>query len=551
MAPQNKVEVLLVAKDNITATIHSMRGNISSGIGDAIGTIATLTAAIAASAIAFSSLGAGFAKATVMQTSQITGAYTLATLIGSTVTDAKVAVKDLNKEMIKLGDTLPGVTEDYQKFANTLTPTLAGMVKGDMSKFKALTIEASKYGGLLTATANGNGDQNAMTLNRYLGGTLSQSLARRQELFARNPTYFTFEKQAIKKLGFAGKDWEKQMTVAQRTAVFNLAGSMMFTPTMLAAYGNTADTVYQSLKSRLFNPVTGVFGFMREIKGLDDRTTLDAVTTFMVQLDIMGTQAGKWLSAHGINLDPMEAIGHMMDTASGWASAFTAAMKGDKSGINTMVADIAKGFKSIKIKDIVGALNVAMSLVSGAIASIDWRNFGSDLATGVATALKAFDWGGAEKLVNTALDAFVKTITGFVDRLAAQPLNRALGKATGGFLGTTKDGKPNGYSKIMKQSGDDFNSSIGGKVYNKFIKPFMGTINTDPDAKIDLPKPSKVDQPLSSLPSLGQMSNNGSGVFSPVINITGGMADGMTQTADYVLEAINNKYLQYRQEALV
>ena len=533
---QNKVEVLLVAKDNISATIRGMRGNIASGIGDAIGTMATLGAAIAASAIAFSSLGAGFNKASDLQTSQITSAYTLATMIGSTVTDAKTAIKDLNKEMIKLGDTLPGVTEDYQKFANTLTPTISGVAKGDMNKYKSLTTEASKYGGLMTSTSHGDGDQNAMTLNRYLSGTLSNDEARRHEMFAKNATYFTFQKQAMKQMGLTGKDFEHQLTTAQRTAVFNLTGSLMFTPAMIAAYGNTADTAYQNLKSKMFNPVTGVFGFAREIKGLDGRSALDSIVTLMGQMDIMGTQAGKWLSAHGINLDPMEAIGHMMDNLSGWASAFTAAMKGDKSGINTMVADIAKGFKSIKIEKIVGMLNLMVSGLSGAIAGVDWSNFGANLADGLAKAMQAFDWVKAGNTLDQAYFAAVTALAEFI-RTSGNHLNRALSKATG----YTDDKSTPAQRAAMDK--DD-------KVKHQFFDNLFGGNRLDPEKS----KGAKdiTGQPLSSLPQLGQMTNNnGSGVFSPVINITGGLADGAQQTADYVLEAINNRYIQYRQEALV
>ena len=547
---QNKVEVLLVAKDNITATIRGMRGNIASGIGDAIGTMATLGAAIAASAIAFSSLGTGFSKAAEMQTSQINSAYTLATMIGSTVTDAKKAVKELNAEMVKLGDTLPGATENYQKFAQTLTPSTAGIAKGNMEKYKSTTLETSKYGALMTAIGGGDASENAMTLKRYLSGTLSQGEAHRHELFAKNSTYTTFETQAAKRLGFMGKDWEKQMTTAQRIAVFNLAGSLMFTPAMIAAYGNTADTQYQALKSKLFNPTVGIFGFSREIKGLDGRSALDSIVTLMGQMDIMGVQAGKWLSAHGINLDPMEAIGHLMDTASGWASAFTAAMKGDKSGINTMVADIQKGFKSIKIEKVVGILNLMMSGLSGAIAAVDWANFGTELANGVSKALVTFDWKKGADLLDqayfsaiTALSNFIRTSFNNMGKLSTPEQNAVMAKDD-----AAKKANRTNFSKGLTTPTDSGTKEAKAENQGGFLDSVGKILQWSPIT--DMLKGQDQGVPHSSLPQLGQMSNNGS-VFSPVINITGGMADGAQQTADYVLEAINNRYLQYRQEALV
>ena len=552
---QNRVEVLLVAKDNITATIRSMRGNIASGIGDAVGTMATLGAAIAASAIAFGSLGAGFNKAADLQTSQITNAYTLATVIGSTVSNAKTTIKDLNVEMAKLGDTLPGVTEDYQRFSTSLSATVAISAKGDMEKYKKTLVEASKYGGLLTSTSGADGAQGASALNRYLGGTMSQGEAHKSDIFQKNPNYKIFEAVAMKKMGLMGKDFEKQLTTAQRIAVFNMASSMMFTPEMIAAFGNTADTQFQALKSKMFNPVTGVFGFAREMKGLDGRTALDAITTMMGQLDIMSTQAGKWLSAHGINLDPMEAIGHMMDNLSGWASAFTAAMKGDKSGINTMVADIQKGFKSIKIEKVVGILNLMMSGLSGAIAAVDWANFGTELANGVAKALETFDWKKGADLLDQAYFAAINALSNFIrtsfnnmGKLSTPEQNAVMAKDDaakkanrGAWL---KDFKASPVGTGNKGAMDDFDKSPMGGLWRGAVQDFKkspigGMLNgNDPGV------------PHSSLPQLGQMSNNGS-VFSPVINITGGLADGAQQTADYVLEAINNRYLQYRQEALV
>ena len=578
--------------NNIKASMIGIQGSISmstAGIASSVTNnisrmvtgLAMATAVIGAGAIAFGDFSTGFSKAAEMQTAQITSSFTLATMIGSTVTDAKKAVKELNTEMVKLGDTLPGATENYQKFAQTLTPTIALMSKGDMGKYKSTIMEASKYGGLMTAIGGGDGNENAMTLNRYVSGTLSQGEAHRHELFAKNPTYATFEKQAMKQMGLTGKDWEKQLTTAQRVAVFNLANSLMFTPAMLAAYGMTADTQFQALKSKLFNPTVGIFGFMREIKGLDGRSSLDAIMTFMGQATTMGDEAGKWLSSHGINLDPMEAIGHMMDTASGWASAITALLGGDGSGMKTMLSalgiDVMKAPKalvdglnnmlvgtianlkktdpkkvgsniaeffnglgaalsSIRIQDIVQMLNYARSALDSAIQGIDWAKFGDGLADGLAKALAMFDWKKAGDTLDRAYYAAINALAHFIGT-SFNHLNRSLSKAAG-------------YTDNKSTPGQVGAMNKGDKIKHQFFDNLFGRDRLDPEktkGAQDIP-----GTPMSSLPSIGQMSNTGgSSSFNPTINITGMAGDSAKQIADYVMVAFNDKYMQYRDAALV
>lgn len=536
----NRVEILLSARDNISGTIRGIKGNIASGIGSAVATVATLTASITLAGVAFAGLGSGFSKAADLQTAAVTNAYSLATVIGSTVSEAKQVTKDLTVQMTALGNTLPGVTEDYQKFANAIGTTVAFGSGGSMEKYKKDLIELSKVGGLLSVTGAADATQGAGALNKFLSGGMSMSEAfATSDLFQKNQDFKVYLGKAQSDLGLAGKDFQRGLSNAQRAAVVTLAGSMKFSPEMLAAYGETADTQLQAIKSKLFNPMTGIFGFARTMKGLDGRSALDAVATFMGQVDKLGTTAGAWLSTHGINLDPMEAIGHFMDTASGWAAGFEALIKGDKSGLNSMLKELRRGITSIKVEDFTGAVNTAMSMLTAVISSIDWGVLGSDLGNLVNRALKTFDWQGAGNLIDKALDGFIKSITSFVDSMALKDANKLLNKATGGVLGDKGDGSKSGYQRWLDQNGKDYDNSPLGGFINKTVRPAFGD-----NSKRDL---------QSALPALNQMSNNSrtQGNFAPQINIQGGTADSMQKTADYVLSAINNQYKQYRDAALV
>lgn len=594
----NAVVVQLNAKDNISGVIRGLKGNISAGIGDAVASVATLSAAIAASAIAFGSLGDGFNKAASLQTSQITSAYSLATVIGSTVSDAKLVTKDLTTQMIALGDTLPGVTEDYQKFASALGTTVAFGAKGDMNKYKKDLVETSKYGGLLAATGGTDATQGASAANKFLSGGMSVNEAfNTSDIFQRNQDFKTYLSAAQKQLNLDGKDFKTQLTTAQRTAVFNLAGSMKFTPEMIAAFGNTADTQLQAIKSKLFNPVTGIFGFAREVKGLDNRSALDAVSTFMGQISKLGDTAGKWLAANGINLDPMEAIGHLMDTASGWAAGINSAIGGDSSGlatmldalkaglfaapqhianaINTMLAGMTKGMKavnpkqagaflsellkdigaafmSIKIEDIAAAFNYGVAALSAAISGINWSDFGTKIGESINKLMAGIDWGSAEAMLSKALNAFFDSITGLLNKVLSDPINNALSKATGGMLGG--DGKtPNGYrrglNKIdssVKPLENGLNDALGG-----LTGGFLGGDGKTPNGYQRMLKGGNAGNNLrASLPSLGQMSNsNSNSVFSPQINITGTTGDPKA-LADNIMTEFNKQYTNYRDSAL-
>lgn len=577
----NRVEVLLTAKDQISGNLGSLKSNVGSAVTSAVASIAVLTAAIAGTAIAFGSLGSGLTKAMDLQTQGISQTYGLATVMGSTVSDAALVTKNLTKELITMGDALPGVTEDYQKFAGALSTTVAFGAKGDMKKYAADIKELSKTGGLLAATSGADAVQGASALNKFVAGGMSENEAfASADLFQKNQDFKAYLAQAQKQLGFAGKDFQKQLTNEQRIAVVNLAGSMKFTPEMIAAFGNTADTQFQAIKSKLFNPVTGIFGFSREIAGLDGRTGLEAVTTLMGQVVKLSDAAGKWLSDKGINLDPILALGKMADTLSAWASAATSLLGGDGSALGSMLQGLkasllsapawiansingglnqlgklmkaispkqAGGFladllnnvgsalASIKVEDISAAVKWAMDTVAEMIKGINWAALGEGLVDTIAKIIGSFNLESAANLLYQAIKGLIDGIIGIVKSTIKQvlaPAAKVLDSASG-------DGKVDGQRVQKKEK-----SLTDGTIFLEPIAPVKKSTGSN---LLDLLSSE------SSLPSLSAFGSNSSqsSTFAPVINLTASAGQDARATADYILSELNNQFLSYKDAALV
>lgn len=545
---KNKVEVLLTARDEISGTLKGL----------VAGFTATL-AGLAVAGLAVLNLKSGIEDAAKVQTSMVVSAGDVGTLMGVSYGKALSTVKDLQAEISKMAASLPGETSGYASIANSITATLALSSKGNLKTFKEDAIEITRTLGLLAATKGADMNQAGGAANKFLSGSQSFTEAKSNDIFEKNPIFFIYLKDALKSIGKQEGDWQK-LSQEVRNKTFKIAGKKAFTTEMLSNLDGTADSLIQGIKSGLFDAQTGVFGFMRELKGLGNRTALNSVQDSLKALMFVSDSGSKFLAKYGLSFDPMEIVARGFDFATQALNGINQVLSGN--GMSTLadmfsifdmrnlkkidfkkgVANLSKfagsfldGLRGLDTTVLADGFNSLLSMFAEGLKNFDAAKTGQFLADLLSVAFTKswdftgrIDWG---KLYQVITDAIAKLINTIAEGIAS--LGGKVGGAALNGLGNLR-GKA---AKGIDDAGNNIFNSIQ-QVPTNIMKGVEGIIGS----------------PRSALPSgvqgLPTISNNAgntvaSNTFAPVIQVSG-VAQNLQETADYVLSAMNSRYMEYR-----
>lgn len=585
---QNRIEVLLTAKDQISSTVAGMVANIGSTLANVASMVANTM-----------QLTNGIQSAATTQTSMISSAGDVATLMGTNYLSALKTVKDVQKEIAQMSASLPGETAGFGAIANAINSTMAAGAKGDLKRYKADLIDVTRTMGLLAATSGVNMNQAASASIKFVNGTGSlQQLFSTNDVFQKNQVYRTYLQEQLAAIGKNEKDW-KTLSQDMRTRLIVLAGKKKFTQDTLDNFNSSAESLMQSVKSKLFDPQIGIFGFLREVRGLDGRDGLTAFATFLGQIDKLGTNLATLAAKNGIEIDPILLLGRMFDNLSGWAAGLNQLVTGGgEAGILTMIRDLGgtilnlpqqaanlvnnmlsgmsalmgrvtpqkaggavaalfnnlfTALASINVSDAVKGFNWIVQSLGELFKRVDWRKLGETTANALATVLTTLDWDGIGQTIIDMFTGIIQGLAGFITKSleniynatvtpVTSTISEKVNTATGGLLGEAK-GKPR--SKVNIATSKAIKNAIPAAT------PLGGAIKAVEAVK-DLILPKKEEsKPRAALPAVGQMAanNSNSSVFAPTIQLTGGMGD-LQATADYMLSELNRQYLQYRDGVL-
>lgn len=545
----NEVRVRITGNDEISGIIRNIKGNFGS-IGGIVSGVTASLAGMAVAAVGVMQLTKGIGEASKLQTTLVTGAGDVATLMGTSYSDALSVVKGVQAEISKMAAALPGETAGYSAIANGISASVALGAKGDIKKYKTDLLDLTKTIGLLAATKGVDMNQAASAANKLVAGTANLSeLFATNDVFQKNPLFRIYLQEQLRLIGKQEKDW-KTLSQDVRDKAITMAGAKAFSPEMLANLSLTTESMFQAMKSNMFDPQTGMFGWSREFSngfGSDGKaqvkSAMDSVGRFLGEINKLGVSTAKYATKLGISFDPMRLISDVIDTMS--VSLTVVRNTIDQGG------DVWHNLT----RDFIGSVSSALTFIAKSIDSIDWGKLGTNFGESLGTILTSKELGVAlEKALVSSVNGLASAIQGAFDGAIAEVnkgfikpaednANKALGEATGGMFGTTKDGSTNGWSKIMKQQNKDTNASPVGQAW----KFFTGS-ELYPEASKPLPS---VTSPQSSLPSLGQMGNKStSSTFAPVIQLTASAGSDGQQTADYILSELNKQFLQYRDTVL-
>jgi hypothetical protein len=543
---KNKVEVLLTARDEISGTLKGI-----------VAGFATTLAGLAVAAISIGHLKAGIEDAAKAQTSMIVSAGDVGTLMGVSYAKGLSAVKDIQKEISKMAAALPGETAGYAAIANSLTATMALNSKGNISRMKTDLMDLTKTFGLLAATKGLDMGSAGVSANRLISSSSSLTELKQLDLFEKNPLYMLYLQDELKKIGKSEEDWGK-LGQDVKIKVASLAGKRAFTGEMLSNLEGTTESLLQGIQSGLFDPQTGIFGFLRELKGLNNRTGLDSVRDAIQAVSALSDSAGRLLAKYGLSFDPMEILARGFDFATEAMNAVSAALSGNGfaalknlfrgldfsqvkkinfkqvfSTLSEVGSNILSSIRNFDVSSIAKGFNSLVDLFADGLKNFDAGKTGQFIADTLSTILsKSLDlsskinWGKLYAVVTDAIAAMFNSIGEAVAKL--------------GSLGWDK-----WKSDVDKANRSDGRAiqDFGGKVMNKANEGARGIEN-------GINGFFGLGSPRSSLPlpAINGSTNNSvasTKTFAPVINVTG-VAQNLQETADYVLSAMNSRYMEYQ-----
>ncbi|MBD2409503.1 hypothetical protein FACHB389_10670 [Nostoc calcicola FACHB-389] len=206
----------------------------------------------------------GLKNAASIQSENISVAGNIMKLTGQNYAQATEFIDEFSNKMSVVAAALPGQTSDYVDFGKAIADDVIPALKGvngviDTKKLQSELQDVSKLGTLLAQSANVQSTDAAQALSKYLGGTASKGELSQLDFFQKNTTFRNSLFQEIEKLG---KD-VKELTVQQRLEIFKKAAAIP--QEVLNAQSKSLAGLTASFTSSLFDPQTGLFGWMRDL----------------------------------------------------------------------------------------------------------------------------------------------------------------------------------------------------------------------------------------------------------------------------------------------
>lgn len=352
---RNEVQVdFSVGRDSLTPALNRIRGlagemkGLGSGGGSGfgagfVGGLASSGLMIALDGIkaTVASMGQAIKDASNLQTSGVLSADSISRNLGTPFETANEMLKGLRQDLSKAAAALPGEAKDYFDVLDRVSGSISSVQK-DPDKFKSAAADISKRVGAIAPSAGADGIESGTAISRFISGSTSFGELRQLRLFEKTelPNIMT---RLAKEKGLnisESKDW----TGLQRLEVIQAALNEGVSDSLLARLTNTFDSTIQSIKSSIFDPLTGVLGAARELKSKGGRSLLDGLNGLVKSLVGLSEAAGDVLNNLGFGFDPMEKLIEVADWLSDIANEAALLLWGDRELNFSAIADSISGF---------------------------------------------------------------------------------------------------------------------------------------------------------------------------------------------------------------
>ena len=260
-----------------------------------------------------------------------------AALLGIAFKDSAELTKTISATLAESANKLPGATKDYLDAFNGVSDTL--VLSGGMTK-KGLTEQGKQMVELtaLLGQASGSGSATTSTvLGKMLGDTGSEALFR-IDAFEKVPAFKAILEKDLQKAGKTLGDFFKMDAKAKQEQLVGVK-KQLFSKEYIDQMNLSMGAQLDTLKSRLFDPTSGLFGFMRYVKfeGKDTNVLTELGKTFSV---LTSAASEVVQSFGGLSFDPMVALVSGLRTLS-------AVIKDPAAMLPTVGANLGSGLQNI------------------------------------------------------------------------------------------------------------------------------------------------------------------------------------------------------------
>lgn len=321
MSNTNTVNVTLSARDEISSVVRSVassiRGDLSSSFTGAALKANLMTEAVKAGLGAIQNLvgtlSDGLKQAIDIQSENIATAGNIMKLTGQNYAQATEFIDEFSVKMSNVAAALPGATSDYVALGKALMDDVVPAFKNldgsvNLTGLKKEMEEVATLGTLLAQSANVNTTGASNAISKFLGGTAGKGELMQLDFFQKNTTFRNTLFEEVEKLG---KD-VKELTVKQRLEIFKKAASVP--KEVLDAQSKSIKGLMAGFQSSLFDPQSGIFGFMRDLdsKSKGNQSVLtslnEAIDALIGEKGLFGNLS-QTLRIMGVNFgDPMASL---------------------------------------------------------------------------------------------------------------------------------------------------------------------------------------------------------------------------------------------------
>lgn len=306
----NVIQTAIVVNDALTPTLESYSSQLDTLDAQTTDWLAGFNVPVPGSVLDGVKSAADYIKQAVfdaaqMQTSMIASASDLATNLKIPVNEALKVVENSQVAIANIAAALPGETAGYADIYRSLSGTLSKQFQGD--EFKQQSEEFTKRIGILAAIRGADASSAGSASNRLLAGTSGIGEAVVQDIFQRNPALYSALLEQLQEQKVDPDDWKK-IKQEVRTKIFSNALAKAAPDSLIEAFEGTFQGTYETIKTQLFDPISGLLGVMRKVDTQGGITVLDAVNNIFQTLNRLKDGAIAALKGLGYNLDPFHYL---------------------------------------------------------------------------------------------------------------------------------------------------------------------------------------------------------------------------------------------------
>lgn len=306
----NVIQVGIMVNDTLTPTLESYDSQIDTLDAKTTDWFASFNVPVPATALDALKTSADYIKQAIfdgaaMQTSMIASASDLSTNLKIPIDDALAVVENSQVAIANIAAALPGETSGYADIYRSISGTLSKQFQGD--EFKKQSEEFTKRIGILAAIRGADASSAGSASNRLLAGTSGIGEAVVQDIFQRNPALYSALLEQLKEQKVDPDDWKK-IKQEVRTKIFSNALAKAAPDSLISAFEGTFQGTWETIKTQLFDPISGILGVLRKVDSQGGMTLLDSVNAIFQSLNNIKERVVEALAGLGYNFDPFHYL---------------------------------------------------------------------------------------------------------------------------------------------------------------------------------------------------------------------------------------------------